>query len=295
MRSVHLHKRAGMMLSLVFIAVMLLPAAVFCQGAQGAEKAYQLGQDWVKALDTNRDWVTLPVPDSKYGPGTILQLTFEAGDPKPHIRSRGNIKRFFPEAVKDNVFELEESAMPAMTFKSGKKFNAEALLEIFGFKPGINFSKDTEVTLDIQEYGAPIISLDVFEMWLGDAKNKDRFNTNSLKLFNGDNFVVAEALVVKKATFSLSRKGSGKIDLTGTNINDYISGTGKFENTKTTEGKLEVKSPIVFAVHYARRIPGEPWKILGKPGLKEPKADPLKPLFEKGVQIEDASETEALK
>lgn len=72
-----------------------------------------------------------------------------------------------------------------------------------------------------------------------------------------DHYLILEAFIVKKATYTLKKDGGAAIELTTPDaIKKFLTIEGNVKYKNTREGKLEVEQPVVFAIKRAVRIRG---------------------------------------
>ena len=141
-------KMIGVVLCAVLVAVMFLPASGFGKDFDLSE-VYSPKQlaDFLKAQGR---WVPLPIPDSGYVPGAIIELTWEnvpgGGAPKPVISWIDKLTEFY---AKDAVLPIESRTCPEVKFTAKKEFKPKPLLKLFGWEGGPEIEKVRTVDFQI--------------------------------------------------------------------------------------------------------------------------------------------------
>ncbi len=190
----------------------------------------------------NENWAPLTTPNSNYTPGAIISVTTD------ETRWWGNLEDCFPEGVLKKAY----GSAPSVHLVSSREFTLEALLKIFGIGFTGSLKNVKKVVLDVTDYGTD--SLNMIKLIAWDKANPNKINEGCVDILNKESiYIVQEAFIVKKATYSLPDEKGGTIKLDQTNIGDVTFGGGATVNA-TNDGKLEIDKPTVYAVKKVARV-----------------------------------------
>ena len=258
--------------SLGMFAVMMCGVfvVVFLIGSCKDVTVVYTPQEWVEMLKKAGGWVPLPFPDSKYRPGAIIKVTEEEGI--KGIRWIGHLESCnYPS----EVLKVEKGYTPAIEFKKGKDFGAEATINFKGITAGPGFDKVSKVVLDVQDHGADAFKLIDLKVWWEKPNNRKKVSSvcmNELKKPN--HYLITEALRVSKGAYTLYDKTGAKIKLTAPKLGDLLQFQPDVKYEVTSEGKLVIDQPAYFAVRMAVRV-GDDFEVLGEQTKQPETADAI--------------------
>lgn len=210
----------------------------------------------------SHNWAPLAMPDSNYTPGAILSVTTR------EVRLIGHLQKdCFPEGVDgEKILGIEVGSSPGVQLNSNKEFGLNVLSQLYGINFTGSLSVVRKATLNLTDYGIDRFSLIRLKGWENKTGNK---LTCANDLRQADVYVVQEAFVVRKGTYTLTNANNATIRLDVNNIRNVNVGVGVTAKA-TSDGKLEVEKPIVFAVKEVAKVGagpgGIPWIIVTSPG-----------------------------
>lgn len=224
--------------------------------------------EWVTMLKQAGGWAPLPFPDSKYRPGSIIKVTDNEGIKE--IRWIGHLEACkYPE----EVLKVEKSYIPGITFKKGKDFGANAMINFRGISAGPAFDSVSKISLEVQDHGADAFRLINLKVWWEDPTNRKKVSSVCMdELKKPDYYLVTEAFRVSKGTYTLYDKTGAKIKLTAPKLGDLLQFQPDVKYEVTSEGKLVIDQPAYFAVRKAVRI-GDDFEVLGEQSKEPQTAD----------------------
>lgn len=209
-------------------------------------------QEWLE-LFKGDGWVPLPFPDGKYRPGSIIRVN-DGG-----IRWIDNLYSCrYPDEF------VERGSIPAVSFTKSKAFDADVLLNYAGIEAGPGFGKVDRVTFDVSEHSADAFKLLALKVWWEDPAHRSAVSSACMEeLEKPDMYLVTEAFVVSKGTYSLYDKTGAKLKLTVPALTQFLSVGGNVSYEVTADGKLAINEPAVFAVRRAVHV-DEGFTVLGE-------------------------------
>jgi hypothetical protein len=212
-------------------------------------------------------WVSLPLPDKRMGPGSVIKVTKKDG--AVIMQWLGDLRRC---GISDREFRYVRG-----------KYSAIGIGESFGVKTSIaaqfiaklegtaDFEKAGGAIMQIEASGGDAVDFDALTNWMakpGAAQRMPQVCNNFLA--QEEIYLVSEAFRISKASYGLVDKNGAKLAVTG----------GAFGQAGSrSSGTLSVKDDLYFGVRRVKQlVPGlfEPW--LGPRTV--PEADSLLRLME---------------
>ena len=242
-------------------AVVVLVVAVGLAGCKDIQDVYS-PQEWRSLLESAGGWVPLPFPDGKYRPGSIVRVDENGVRWIDHLSSCR-----YPEQF------VERGSIPGINFTKSTAFSADVLLNYSGIKAGPGFDKISRVTFDVSEHSADALKLLALKVWQEDPANRATVSSACMEeLTRPDMYLVTEAFVVSKGTYSLYDQTGAKLKLTVPALTELLSLGGEVGYAVTADGNLSIDEPAVFAVRRAVRV-DDGFTVLGDPGEEAETAD----------------------
>lgn len=247
---------------LVTVVILLVALGlVGCKDEQDLQDVYS-PREWRNLLESAGGWVPLPFPDGKYRPGSIISVD-DSG-----LRWIDNLSscRYPGDFV-------ERGSIPAINFTKSTTFSADVLLNYAGIEAGPGFDKISRVTFEVSEHSADALKLLALKVWQEDPANRSKVSSACMEeLTKPDMYLVTEAFVVSKGTYSLYDKTGARLQLTVPALTQLLSVGGNVGYELTTDGKLTISEPSVFAVRRAVRV-DDGFTVLGDAGEEAGTAD----------------------
>ena len=212
-------------------------------------------------------WVSLPLPDKRMGPGSVIKVTKK--DSAVQMQWLGDLRRC---GITDREFRYVRG-----------KYSAIGIGESFGIKTSVaaGFVAKLEGTADfdnaggaimqIEESGGDAVDFDALTNWMaksGAARRMPRVCNNFLA--QEDIYLVSEAFRISRASYGLVDRNGAKLAVTG----------GAFGQAGSrSSGTLNVIDDLYFGVRRVKQLAPD----LFEPGLGPrtvPEADSLLRLME---------------
>lgn len=290
MGSINLRNIIRMVLGAVLVAGLFLPAGVYCQPPMTDVIMPQCLRDFFGQPE-NASWVLLPIADSTFLPGSIIEVRYSG--PIRSIAWIDELKECYPpEAIK-----IISGNVPGINLTGNRQFNTSLLLDIYGWKPGAEFSRVRNVVFEINGVGTERLGLLHLRNW--DEQNYDKLSKackDEMEACKGNpnRYIVCEAFIVKKGTYTLKDNTGAAIKLdTPAAIGKFVKIGGNVKYDVTREGKLVIDNPVVFAVRRAVKCGRitEPVPLIEmaekeKPDAADTADNILREVFNKGSKIE---------
>lgn len=237
--SLRLSSTFGLLIPMCFLSM-----SFSCNGNPSTVVSKPMG-----AFYKQNKWIPLPMPDSRFSPGTIFTFTPETG-----IRYVSSLKTC---KVPNDVLAAVAGLSPKLTFDSNADYGASADLQIGGVSAGPEFSKVKRIALEHDVHGPTSLDLIKVQIWLTDPANARKFpEVCTQYLSRPDTFIVQEAYQVTKGKYSLIDNTGAKLKVTGLN-----AGPVKIDPSAhiqlTTDGSLEFSDPVYTAIRRVRRVSGD--------------------------------------
>jgi hypothetical protein len=212
-------------------------------------------------------WVSLPLPDKRMGPGSVIRVTRKDG-----------------AVIMQWLGDLRRCGIPDREFRYVRgKYSAIGIGESFGIKASIaagfiaklegiaDFEKAGGAIMQIEDSGGDAVDFDALTNWIsksGTAQRMPQVCNNFLA--EEDIYLVSEAFRISKASYGLVDKNGAKLTVMG----------GAFGQAGSrSSGTLSVKDDLYFGVRRVKQLRldlFEPW--LGPRTV--PEADSLLRLME---------------
>lgn len=213
-------------------------------------------REWRDLLAAAGGWTPLPMPDSKYRPGSIIQVNEGGVRWIDHLASCR-----YPA----DLLRPEQGAIPAINFSKNKAFGADVLLNYQGIKAGPGYDSVGKVSLRVSDHSADALRLLALRVWQENPANRAQVSPVCMdELEKPDVYLVTESFTVSKGTYSLYDKRGAKLALTLPKLGSMLSVEGNANVDITTEGDLQIDAPSVFAIRKAVRVAGN-FTVLGDP------------------------------
>lgn len=215
-----------------------------CGGPGDLAKPSEMGE----ILLEKDGWVMLPLPDSKYLPGSVITATEESG-----VRYLGHLKSC---GVPNDVLTPVKGSAPKIVFTKDKSFDAKATLAFKGISAGPEFDTIKKAKLTIDEHSANALDLLRISVWLTEPDNKGRIpQICSDWLGKPNTFVVNEAYVIKKGKYSLYDQRGGQIKLSADLLPKlFATAGGETKISSTQNGDMEFTQEVTLAIRRAQRV-----------------------------------------
>jgi hypothetical protein len=198
-------------------------------------------------------WVSLPLPDKRMGPGSVIKVTKKDG--AVTMQWLGDLRRC---GITDREFRYDRG-----------KYSAIGIRESFGVKASIaagyiaklggtaDFEKAGDAIMQIDDSGGDAVDFDALTNWMAKPGAAERMPRTCNNFLSEENiYLVSEAFRISKARYGLADKNGAKLAVTG----------GAFGQAGLrSSGTLSVVDDLYFGV---RRV-----KQLG-PDLFEPSLTP---------------------
>jgi hypothetical protein len=204
-------------------------------------------KEWRDLLAKAGGWTPLPIPDSKYRPGSILKITDEG------IWWIDDLEGGCRYPLKE--FEAE-SSMPNIKFEKKWEFGANGILQFKGIKAGPKFDQLSSVRMEVVDHGADAIRLLKLKDWMLDAANLGKVSPVCMEqLAKADYYMISEAFRVSKAKYTLINKSGAAIKLeTPLIIKEFFQLQPDVKYEVSSDGGMIIDRPVYFAIRKAVRV-----------------------------------------
>src|SRR5258708_5685190 len=166
----------------------------------------------LKQLLEENGWVSLPLPDKRMGPGSVIKVTKKDG--AVIIQWLGDLRRC---GITDREFRYVRGKYPAIGI--GESFGIKASIAA-GFITKLDGTADFEkaggAIMQIEASGGDAVDFDALTNWMaksGAAQRMPQVCNNFLA--QEDIYVVSEAFRISKASYGLVDKNGAKLTVTG--------------------------------------------------------------------------------
>lgn len=207
-----------------------------------------------------KGWVEAPLPDSKLGPGAIVQMT-PVDEKTVDLRWLGSLQESC--GLPENVISIKSGDVPGVV--TGKDYSIGAKVAASIAKIGVGVGAEAKgarsATLTIGAASADAFDLIRFRGWLAVPANAASLTASCGSTLSEPNiYVIQEAFVISDGSFSFRNEAGAKIavDLPP-NVPVQV---GTDASGKTT-GDLLIKKPIVFAFHRIQQVKDGKFSTLG--------------------------------
>lgn len=244
-------------------AFLVFTTLVFVGCRSNIENVYS-PQEWRDMFIKAGGWAPLPFPDSKYRPGSIIQVNETGIRWIDHLESC-----HFP----DEVLRPEVSQIPSITFSRARELDANAMINIKGIAAGPAFSQVQKVHLEVQEHGADAFRLLNLKVWLEEPENRAKISPVCMDELNkSGRYLVTEAFRVSKGVYTLFDKTGAAIKLKAPVLGPLLKFEPDVKYEVTADGGLVIEQTVYFAVRRAVRV-GNDFEILGESSKHPETAD----------------------
>ena len=243
MQNAHL-KRAGL---------LLLPLALTACPAPAPPNIAPTLQPLGAALGPA--WTIVPLPNTKLTPGAIVQINpLDA----PAIAQAKTVDIVWLGTlatcgVPDTVLAVTPGDVPGISAGTSYALNADisAKLGPASLDAGANATSTAQLKIDASTDTS--LNYVSFSAWVADADNAKAFNAKCRTLLAGANtFVVQEAFVISKGSYSFAKNTGGKLAVTPP---PNIPVKAEVDANGGPTGDLTITQPIVFALKAMQELP----------------------------------------
>jgi hypothetical protein len=212
-------------------------------------------------------WVSLPVPDKRMGPGSVIRVTKKDG--AVIMQWLGDLRRC---GITDREFRYVRGKYSAIGI--GESFGVKASIAagfIAKLKGTADFENAGGAIMQIEDSGGDAVDFDALMNWMtkpGSAQRMPQICNNFLA--QEDIYLVSEAFRISKASYGLVDKNGAKLAVTG----------GAFGPAGSrSSGTLSVIDDSYFGVRRVKQL--APNLFEPQPGARPvPEADGLLRLLE---------------
>jgi hypothetical protein len=211
-------------------------------------------------------WVSLPLPDKRMGPGSVIKVTKKDG--AVTMQWLGDLRRC---GITDQEFRYVRGMYPAIGMR--ESFGVKASVAA-GYIARLEGTADLEkaggAIMQIDDSGGDAVDFDALMSWLAKPSAAPRMSrVCSNFLDQEDIYLVSEAFRVSKARYGLVDKSGAKLAVTG----------GAFGQGSRSSGTLSVIDDLYFGVRHVKQL--APDRFDPRPGPQPvPEADDLLRLIE---------------
>lgn len=220
-------------------------------------------KEWRDLLENAGGWKPLPFPDSKYRPGSIIQVNAEGIRWIDHLDSCG---------CPSDVLDPEKSYIPGIQFSKSNQFGADAMVRFKGISAGPSFDKLSKVRMELNDHGADALRFIKLLGWLELPENQKTAEACLNELSKPDRFLVTEAFRISKGKYSLYDKNGAEIKLKMPVLDQFLRFQPDVKYELTADGALTIDQPAYIAVRMAIRLAGD-WRYLKSPSNVTETAD----------------------
>jgi len=207
----------------------------------------------LKQLLEENGWVSLPLPDKRMGPGSVVKVTKKDG--AVIVQWLGDLRRC---GITDWEFRYARGKYPAIGI--GESFGIKASIAAnFVTKLGdtADFEKAGGAIMQIEASGGDAVDFDALTNWMAKSGTAQRIpQVCNNFLAQEDIYLVSEAFRISKASYGLVDKNGAKLTVTG----------GAFGQVGSrSSGTLSVIDDLYFGVRRVKQL---------APDLFEPRLGP---------------------
>ena len=204
----------------------------------------------LKQLLEENGWVSLPLPDKRMGPGSVIKVTKKDG--AVIMQWLGDLRRC---GITDWEFRYVRGKYPAIGI--GESFGIKASIAaafITKLEGTADFEKAGGAIMQIEASGGDAVDFDAFTNWMAKPGAGQRMpQVCSNFLAQEDIYLVSEAFRISKASYGLVDKNGAKLAVTG----------GAFGQAGSrSSGTLSVIDDLYFGVRRVKQLAPdlfEPW------------------------------------
>jgi hypothetical protein len=212
-------------------------------------------------------WVSLPLPDKRMGPGSVIKVAKKDG--AVIMQWLGDLRRC---GITDREFRYARG-----------KYSAIGIGESFGIKASIamgfiaklegtaDFEKAGGAIMQIEDSGGDAVDFDALSNWMAKSGPAQRMPQAC------NNFLAQEDIYLVSEAFRISRASYGLIDKNGARLN--VTGGAFGQAGSRSSGTLSVIEDLYFGVRRVKQLAPEIFEP--RHGLRTvPEADDLLRLME---------------
>jgi hypothetical protein len=232
----------------IVVIGMGMAAAICASAAQTSPQPRPLAQ----FLEEN-GWVSLPVPDRKMGPGSLIKITQKEN--AVSVQWLGDFRRC---GITDKEFGFVRGKYPAIgvgkTFRVTASVAAGYVAKLHGTA---DFGKADGALLQIEASGGDVVDLGALAKWLATPSAPRRMPSICHNfLAQDDVYLVSEAFRVSRGVYDLVDKSGAKL---------AVGGAAFGQIGASSSGTVSVVDDVYFGVRRVRPL---------APALFEPNLQP---------------------
>lgn len=241
----------------VVVAAMAIVASVFFwpPPREGSTTALVPFGETQALLRAAGGYVALPIPDSKYEPGAIVQW-----DPEEGLRYVSHLRECrYPT----DILEPVVGTLPALMADRTLGFGVEMLATLPGVGLGPDARRVHRVGFAIDAATAEAFDPIRLGIWEDDGANYDRVPEVCRGWLSQKGiYVVAEAVRVHEGTYSLYDSARAQIRLDARNLRNFLDLEASADIRIDGEGRMVVTQPVTIAIRRAFHA-GPGFDVLG--------------------------------
>jgi hypothetical protein len=212
-------------------------------------------------------WVSLPLPDKRMGPGSVIKVTKK--DDAVLVQWLGDLRRC---GITDREFRYVRGRYSAIGI--GESYGIRASIAagfIARLGGNADFEKAGGAIMQIEDSGGDAVDFNALANWVAKSRAAQRMpQVCNNFLAQADTYLVSEAFRISKASYGLVDKNGAKLAVTGGAFGQAGSGSS---------GTLSVIDDLYFGVRRVKQLGPDLFEPRPGPGTA-PEADSLLRLME---------------
>jgi hypothetical protein len=204
----------------------------------------------LKQLLDENGWVSLPLPDKRMGPGSVIKVTKQ--DDAVIMQWLGDLRRC---GITDPEFRYVRGKYSAIGIGESFGIKASIAMDFIAKLEGTaDFEKAGGAIMQIEDSGGDAVDFDALTNWMaksGAARRMPQVCNNFLA--QDDIYLVSEAFRISKASYGLVDKNGARLKVTG----------GAFGQAGSrSTGTLSVTGDLYFGVRRVKQLTPalfDPW------------------------------------
>jgi len=167
-------------------------------------------------------WVSLPAPDKRMGPGSVIKVTKKDGS--VNLQWLGDLRRC---GITDAEFRFVRGKYPGIGV--GESFGVQVSVPasfIAKLRGTVDFEKAGGAIMQIEASGGDAVDFNAWTTWIAKSAGAPRMPQLCYRFFTEDDiYLVSEAFRISRASFGLVDKNGAKLPVTGGAFASSASGT----------------------------------------------------------------------